>query len=1272
MSITRKVKRLLGAKKYVHTDLKCMIDAENYSKLNPSERVYGVYLRDKILKGLGQLHHGTIDRSIKPGLGYYINGELTREDHGSNYTTVLDTIEFIPCKSREDAYELEQALQCHFEVLGRQFQTEFNGISSGEEWFDGFELGNTQEETRQMCINEVFSVAKTICNDELIGSILYTPEYYQEEAEKSIFEFWKILINKGHNYKKISKNKNVFYLLMKMRSGKNPTTLSSLYRIARDRWDNGISEPLVVDFLSYWPSAFSGLIEDAEKFNFEKNLIESGDFKRDDAFPSKFKTIDTGESDYEESFNEAVSSNEYSVIIRLSSMQSLSREVSDEYKNDEYREGGQITFDEVKFSFFNSFPAHISVTDEADYGRTKLRNSVLQGLPKYTMNISLSGSDLYAMRYLINDSNHYPYDVIKEAKDIAEGKLKRARNSARYHTVKRKLFELFDDMLEDEMNEVGVSRRIQQTVRANVDNQSQFKFSKKDNRYYTTDGKLVKFERRSEALALIRKSFLWDWSGTVYDETKPNDHKHLFWTWPNSGAKAAFYNEFQDGTLHDLFFEYEIIDLNHPRFSNPSTMERNVNVAVAKAEKNSKKTITLTLGKMLRGGKAPWTAVIRFDDFVNTRSSMQIDFRGQNGAFTDSGYFDVYDANIFRLSNTIAGIVEASSNGSNESEKWEVVQKLKLLPVYLASQFNTEILTVDDIKEYVDYNLEAKPFASLGYLREFPNDAFPDSLDSFSVDGTKANARDSKAGKAKDKKGKKPSNITNNTNNDDTKALERKKEILRNISNFLPVLILELEYDTIGKLIYDCSDELFEDWLYHIGLQVEVEDVDYWKNEIHGYFDVQKINRRISNFLSKYKKDGLGDKFYSTLSRKRKGDVNTDPILVKEMLNKLELYGDNIFSAPYKTFLDVSCGSSAEFAVQLRDRLIEAGCEEPQKYIFIWDDSPINRRMALKRLGSSFSTKNLFDFNTMNEKKKFDVVLGNPPYNDSDRSGNALWSIFIERANELIVENGYISFVVPGRWVLPGHNIKKGKKRIWDTIFINGTMYYINLGKCSDYFDNIGSDKDYFSYFIFGKKMYKEYMTTLETRNGIIEFDFNNTKWLPYKNSDDLSISIVNKVYKKTDDVFDLKWKFEQRDVKLLEVNNDDYNIKVFVGNSINGDTKFKFSNKKSTLHDDYKIIFKLGRFLNYNQRVFVDYSGNVSYNNAYVSIINFNENVDYLYSKLYRFLGSCLFNGSEITASGWRTLPRLDTSVKWTDAELYEYFGLTQEEIDYIEENVK
>jgi hypothetical protein len=62
---------------------------------------------------------------------------------------------------------------------------------------------------------------------------------------------------------------------------------------------------------------------------------------------------------------------------------------------------------------------------------------------------------------------------------------------------------------------------------------------------------------------------------------------------------------------------------------------------------------------------------------------------------------------------------------------------------------------------------------------------------------------------------------------------------------------------------------------------------------------------------------------------------------------------------------------------------------------------------------------------------------------------------------------------------------------------------------------------------------------------------------------------------------------------------------------------------------------------------------------------------LSYLDSKLYKFIvntgkWSGFLNGKVLSS-----LPKLASKI-WTDQELYQHFGLTQEEIDYVEANVK
>ena len=62
----------------------------------------------------------------------------------------------------------------------------------------------------------------------------------------------------------------------------------------------------------------------------------------------------------------------------------------------------------------------------------------------------------------------------------------------------------------------------------------------------------------------------------------------------------------------------------------------------------------------------------------------------------------------------------------------------------------------------------------------------------------------------------------------------------------------------------------------------------------------------------------------------------------------------------------------------------------------------------------------------------------------------------------------------------------------------------------------------------------------------------------------------------------------------------------------------------------------------------------------------------NYLRTKFARFLLSLSKISQHGTSKTYRFVPYLDFSEEWTDEKLYEKYGLTQEEIDLIENSIK
>jgi 16S rRNA G966 N2-methylase RsmD len=143
-----------------------------------------------------------------------------------------------------------------------------------------------------------------------------------------------------------------------------------------------------------------------------------------------------------------------------------------------------------------------------------------------------------------------------------------------------------------------------------------------------------------------------------------------------------------------------------------------------------------------------------------------------------------------------------------------------------------------------------------------------------------------------------------------------------------------------------------------------------------------------------------------------KGEVFTPTELVHEMLDKIPT---NVWENPESKFLD-PCMGKGTFIIEIVSRLINIyGYSKENALSRVYGyDICLKYVNYLKRgmLINVFHTK---DF--LNEKieMKFDVVIGNPPYQDSGKPGdNALYQYFTQKVlSGLLKDNGYFSFVVP-------------------------------------------------------------------------------------------------------------------------------------------------------------------------------------------------------------------------------------------------------------------
>jgi len=365
------------------------------------------------------------------------------------------------------------------------------------------------------------------------------------------------------------------------------------------------------------------------------------------------------------------------------------------------------------------------------------------------------------------------------------------------------------------------------------------------------------------------------------------------------------------------------------------------------------------------------------------------------------------------------------------------------------------------------------------------------------------------------------------------------------------------------------------------------------------------------------------------------------------------------------------------FLLEIKERLMEGlkskikDPEDREKHILenmMWGvDLDLSKTLiAEKLINNKGLENNLLNENSLtlnwNEMPKFDVVIGNPPYQDDKKinigggSNKKLWRDFLSISiNSLLKDDGYLAYIIPFSWRLGRKNPLNNVNIFRDYIQKYDTQYI--EGDIEKYFD-VGIN---ISYVILQKTPYKE--KTIINNNII-----NLKKWnfLP-KDISDKSLSIWEKINEYPKFNFEMVRKsFDKK--KTSEEKTTQSPFKIYKGKD-----RFLYTNMKSPLYNKRKaIINRMGNF-----DVLVDNKGDVNPDYSHVYLLSEKEDGNNLKDalenkKLYKFLLNNLKSSQYNEVYNTNKLPKIPLNKKWTDKELYDYFNLSKEEIDYIESQVK
>jgi hypothetical protein len=425
-----------------------------------------------------------------------------------------------------------------------------------------------------------------------------------------------------------------------------------------------------------------------------------------------------------------------------------------------------------------------------------------------------------------------------------------------------------------------------------------------------------------------------------------------------------------------------------------------------------------------------------------------------------------------------------------------------------------------------------------------------------------------------------------------------------------------------------------------------------------------------------------------TIEKKQFGEVFTPIKLVNEMLDKLP---NEVWLDKNLKWLDPANGMG-NFPIIIYLRLMESLKDEIK-------DEKIRKKHILENMlymcelnkKNVFITKYIFDINNeykLNlyegdslkldyEKKfnvkEFDIIVGNPPYQQKAATGdNKLYLNFTKICIKILKDNGFLLFITPRNILEYLLLVEKNRKYINNFYQIK----YIAIETCNHYFYNIGST---FIYFLIEKKLYYE-KTKIEyiysNNNEIIELMLEKEYKIP-KVLTKLDIEILSELTSKinnyilNDFIFNNKTqriRKEHINKNIISINETEkHKIKIIdtINKTIPFPGKYYYYNLKDNVFNKDKLILSKKGYL----MPYVDNTKSYTYSDNFKYIIDDNlEQIKLLLdSKIVKYL---LFQYSK---NGFDSIDIIKIINKKNlnniknENELYKLYNLSNKHIKHI-----
>src|SRR5690625_176595 len=322
------------------------------------------------------------------------------------------------------------------------------------------------------------------------------------------------------------------------------------------------------------------------------------------------------------------------------------------------------------------------------------------------------------------------------------------------------------------------------------------------------------------------------------------------------------------------------------------------------------------------------------------------------------------------------------------------------------------------------------------------------------------------------------------------------------------------------------------------------------ERKVPGLFNEVVFNASIREFmdtknrLTNYFDENLKEDIFDYIPPQKTNQIFTPKRVVKMMVDALEKENPEIFKDKTKKFVDLYAKSGLYITeivkrlnIGLKDEI--PNVQERIKWILenqVYACAPsdiiynIVKEIVYGNL-EGISTKNLIQLDTMelasegklaekiykafgDENMKFDVIIGNPPYQEEDdgaqSSARPVYHHFIQASKELNPE--YLSFITPSRWFVGGKGLDNFRKEMLNDLHLKEIHDWLTL---EDIFPNTNI-RGGVNYFLWASNYNNKNIRFVSYKNGRKISDVERPlaiKGIDIFLRDSIGIKVLEKIY---------------------------------------------------------------------------------------------------------------------------------------------------------------